>query len=113
MECVNAAANQSRKRDQSLPEEIDEAITQASNTNEPLAYDKNNSNSKLVEAYSIHGCSKEEYISIHELLQHIADSEFVLNLIMTITYLSSGKIKQVKSILLGALDIGLPTLHKS
>ena len=39
---------------------------------------------------------------IPKLLQHIIDSEIMLNLIMTITYLSFEKAKQVKSTSSGA-----------
>ena len=42
---------------------------------------------------------------IHELLKHIVDSELMLNSIMTTTYLSFKKEKQVKSTLLSACRI--------
>ena len=60
MECVNADANESEKLNQNLLEEIDEVITQASNTNEPLAYDETNSDFEFVEMQDMHGCLKEE-----------------------------------------------------
>ena len=43
MECVNVDANDLQKLNQNLHEEIDKVIIQASNTNEPLAYDANDS----------------------------------------------------------------------
>ena len=61
-------------------------ITQASNTNEPFAYDENNSGFEFVEMQGMHVCLKEENVIIHEVLQHNADSELMLNSIMTTTY---------------------------
>ena len=60
MECVNAYSNESEKLNQNLLEEIDEVITQTSNTNEPLAYDENNLDFEFVEMQDMHGCLKEE-----------------------------------------------------
>ena len=77
MECSNASSNEWEKLNQNLLEEIDEVITQSSNTNEPLAYDKNNSNSEFVEMQDMHGCLKEEDVIIPELLQHIVDSVLI------------------------------------
>ena len=54
MECVNADANELEKLNQNLLEDIGEVIVQASNTNEPLAYDENNSNSEYVKIQDIH-----------------------------------------------------------
>ena len=102
MECVNAAANELGKRNQSLLEEINEVITKAPTPMNHLHMMKTIQILSLLRHKVYMDVKKEEYISIHELLQHILDSEFVLNLIMTITYLSSRKIKEVKSILLGA-----------
>ena len=105
MECVNADANESEKLNQNLLEEIDEVIAQASNTNEPLAYDENDSDSEFVEMQDMHGCLKEEHVIIPEVLQNIVDTELMLNSIMTTTYLSSEKAKQVKSALSSARRI--------
>ena len=101
MECVNANSNESEKLNQNLLEEIDEVITQASNTNEPLAYDENNSGFEFVEMQDMCVYLKEENVIIHELLQHNVDSELMLNSIMTTTYLSSEKAKQAKLALSG------------
>ena len=105
MECVNADANESEKLNQNLLEEIDEVIVQASNTNEPLAYDEMDSDSEFVEVQDIYGCLKEEDVIIPEVLQNIVDTELMVNSIMTTTYLSSEKAKQVKSALLSARRI--------
>ena len=74
---------------QNLLKEMDEVQMQSSNTNEPLAYDENDSDSKLFEMQDMHGCLKEEDVIIPELLQHIVDCEIMLNSIMTTTYFSS------------------------
>ena len=105
MECVNADSNESEKLNQNLLEEIDEVITQASNANEPLAYDENNSDSEFVEIQDMHGCLKEEDVIIPELLKDIVDCELKLNSITTTTYLSSEKAKQVQSALSSARRI--------
>ena len=105
IECVNADANESEKLNQNLLEEIDEVITQASNANEPLAYDENNSDSEFVEIQDMHGCLKEEDVIIPELLKDIVDCELKLNSITTTTYLSSEKAKQVQSALSSARRI--------
>ena len=105
IECVNADANESEKLNQNLLEEIDELIAQAYNTNEPLAYDEMDSDSEFVEVQDMHGCLKEEDVIIPEVLQSIVDTELMLNSIMTTTYLSSEKAKQVKSALLSARRI--------
>ena len=60
MECANADANESEKLNQNLLEEIDEVTTQASNANEPLAYDGNNSDFEFIEIQNMHGCLREE-----------------------------------------------------
>ena len=96
MECVNADANESVKlNNQNLLEEIDEVIAQASNTNEPLADDENDSDSEFIEMQYMHGCLKEEDVIILKVLPNIVDTELMVNSIMT-TYLSSEKAKQVK-----------------
>ena len=105
MECVNAYSNESEKLNQNLLEEIDEVITQTSNTNEPLAYDENNSDFEFVEMQDMHGCLKEEDVIIPEILKHIVDSELMFNSMMTTTYLSSEKAKHAKSALLGVRQI--------
>ena len=56
MECVDQNVNESEELNQNLHEETDEVIAQASNTNEPLAYDENDSNSEFVEMQDMHGC---------------------------------------------------------
>ena len=100
MECSNASSNEWEKLNQNLLEEIDEVITQSSNTNEPLAYDKNNSNSEFVEMQDMHGCLKEEmwlFLNYCNILLIV----YSFNSIMT-TYLSFEKANQIKSAILGA-----------
>ena len=94
-----------KKLNQNILEEIDEVITQTSNTNEPLAYDEMDSDSEFVEVQDMHGCLKEEDVIIPEVLQNIVDTELMVNSIMTTTYLSSEKAKQVKSALSSARRI--------
>ena len=49
-------------------------ITQASNTNEPFAYDENvNWDFELVDKLEMDVCLKEEDVIIPKLLHHIAD----------------------------------------
>ena len=52
----------------------------------------------------MHRCLKEEDV-IPKLLQHIVDTELMLNSIRTTTYLSFEKAKQVKSALSSARQI--------
>ena len=66
---------------------------------------KNDSDSKFVEVQDMHGCLKEEDVIIPEVLQNIVDTELMVNSIMTTTYLSSEKAKQVKSALSSARRI--------
>ena len=105
MECVNENANESKKLNQNLLEEIDEVIAQASNSNEPLADDENDSDSKFIEMQDMHGCIKEDDVIIPKVLQNIVDTELMVNSIMTTTYLSSEKANQVKLALSSARRI--------
>ena len=59
---------------QNLLKEMDEVQMQSSNTNEPLAYDENNSDFEFVEMQDMHGCLKEEDVIIPELLKDIVNS---------------------------------------
>ena len=65
-ECVNVNSNESKKTYQNLLEDIDDVIVQASNTIEPLAYDENDSVSKLAEMQDMRRCSREEDAVIPE-----------------------------------------------